>query len=142
MKHKGFTLIELMVVVVVVSVLAAFAIPSYQSHVRTVNEGRAIQALQSTSLTLERYKLRNFSYRGFNLTPDMPQGYTLTITDQSGKLLNGSDTTGADWSVVAQNTTADSKQASFLMTSNGTRCKNTAFSNISKTDCGTGAETW
>lgn len=126
----------------IIAILAAIAIPSYRSYVRTVNEGRALQALQSTSLALERYKLRNFSYKGFNQALDSVQGYTLTLTDQSGSSLSGTNTNGTNWSILAENTTSDAKQASFLMTSNGTRCKNTALSNISKTDCGTGAETW
>ncbi|SDB99713.1 type IV pilin protein [Acinetobacter boissieri] len=142
MRSKGFTLIEMMIVVVIVAILVAVAIPSYQSYVRTVNEGRAIQAMQNESVLLERYKARNFSYINYSSALSGIQGYTFTLTDQAGNTLTSNNTTGSDWSIIAQNTSADSKQASFLITSNGTRCKNTAFSNISKTDCGTGAETW
>ncbi|MBF7682820.1 prepilin-type N-terminal cleavage/methylation domain-containing protein [Acinetobacter sp. B5B] len=139
---QGFTLIELMVVVVIVAILAAVAIPSYQSYVRRVNEGRAIQALQNESVLLERFKARNFSYLSYTLSQSTVQGYVFTLTDQSGNSLTSNNTTGSDWALVAENKTADTKQASFLMNSNGIRCKNTAFSNISKTDCGTGAEAW
>lgn len=142
MTNKGFTLIELMIVVVIVAILAAVAMPSYQAYVRKVNEERAVQAMQNESVLLERYKARNFSYIDYNSTLGTVQGYAFTLTDQSGKLLTSTDTTGLDWSIVAQNTTSDTKQASFLMTSSGTRCKNTTFSNINKTGCGTGSETW
>lgn len=143
LNHKGFTLIELMVVVVIITLLMAIAIPSYQRYGRQNNENRARQAIEQIALLLERHKARNFSYLGFADTPTAPQGYQLVITDAQGNALSGTtQSTGATWSLIAINQTGDARQASLLMTNNGVRCKNVTSSNITKTTCGAGGEVW
>lgn len=64
--HRGFTLIELMVVVVVIAVLAAIAIPSYQSYIRKKDLALAQQEASKLASELERFKNKNFSYKGFD----------------------------------------------------------------------------
>jgi type IV pilus assembly protein PilE len=56
MKHgqQGVTLIELMVVVVIVGILAAVAIPTYRAYVVRSNRSEAKTALLSTAQNLER----------------------------------------------------------------------------------------
>lgn len=64
--NKGFTLIELMIVVIVLAILAAIALPSYQAQVRRGNEKLALQQIADLSMELEKEKTRNFSYEGLN----------------------------------------------------------------------------
>lgn len=63
--HLGFTLIELMVVVVIVALLAAIALPSYQIYVQRSHLAQAQQEMQKLAEQLERHKAKNFSYKGF-----------------------------------------------------------------------------
>jgi len=64
---KGFTLIELMLAIMVIAILAAIALPSYQHYARKNNEKITEQKLQEIALKLEEEKSNNFSYKGFTL---------------------------------------------------------------------------
>jgi type IV pilus assembly protein PilE len=55
-----------MIVVVIVAVLAAIALPSYQLYIRKGNLAQAQQEMQKLAEQLERHKAKNFSYKGFD----------------------------------------------------------------------------
>lgn len=63
--QRGFTLIELMIVVVIVAIFAAIAIPSYQAYTRKAIAAKAQQEIQLLAEQLERHKGKNFSYLKF-----------------------------------------------------------------------------
>ena len=63
-RNQGFTLIELMIVVAVIGVLAAIAIPNYNEYVQRSRITRAVAALSDMRVKLEQYFQDNRTYVG------------------------------------------------------------------------------
>jgi type IV pilus assembly protein PilE len=74
-RKAGFTLIELMMVVVIMGVLAAIAIPKYQQVTRSGKEAEAQPLLKQIYTLEERYKAKEGWY-AFDLA-DLEGGPTL-----------------------------------------------------------------
>ena len=79
-KTHGFTLIELMITVVVVAIIAAIAVPSYQQYIERKDLAIARQEALRIAAELERFKAKNFSYKGF----DASYLYAYASTDAGG----------------------------------------------------------
>ena len=61
-RRQGFTLIELMIVVAVVALLAAVALPSSQSYIRKSRRADAFIALSNVQMAQERWRASHLTY--------------------------------------------------------------------------------
>lgn len=66
MRARGFTLIELMIVVAIVAILAAVAFPAYTTYIQRGKITEATSSLSELRLRAERWFSDNRTYIGFN----------------------------------------------------------------------------
>ena len=70
-RGRGFTLIELMIVVAVVALLAVVALPAYQDSVRKARRTEAKAALSEAAQMMERYLTEKGTYATARLGVDL-----------------------------------------------------------------------
>lgn len=58
----GFTLVEIMIVVAIIAILAAIAVPSYQAHIIKANRAAATACLLEQAQFMERFYTTNLRY--------------------------------------------------------------------------------
>lgn len=88
-KHLGFTMIELMIVMIIVALLLSIAIPSYRSWVLKSHRADAMATLSQDQVILERCFAQSFSYAtacaALPVFPQTsPQGYySIILSNQT-----------------------------------------------------------
>ncbi|AZN62880.1 pilus assembly protein PilE [Acinetobacter johnsonii] len=130
MQQKGFTLIELMIVVAVIAILAAIAYPSYQEYVRRTKRVDMQGTLLDIATKIQRYKIANFKVTGatandVGIATSYPtQGtalYTVSLSPVSG---TPAALTTQAWSLIATPITGSAQQGDghLVLNYRGERC--------------------
>lgn len=92
-KSSGFTLVEVLIVVAIVAILAAVALPSYNSSVERGRRSDGQSALLDTASKMETYYFTNKTYTtdltelGYAAAAGVatPEGhYTLSVSAETG----------------------------------------------------------
>jgi type IV pilus assembly protein PilE len=80
-KQRGFTLVELMIVIAIIAILAAIAYPSYTGHMKKTRRGQAAGCLQENAQYLERWYTSNLTYVGASAPtcPQIAQFYDVSV---------------------------------------------------------------
>jgi len=98
--NKGFTLIELMIVVAIIAIIAAIAIPNLLESKKAANEAAAISALRTVSSAQELYNTRYARYGSLtqldaaNMIDSVLAGATQASSAKSGYYFNMRTGTG------------------------------------------------
>lgn len=124
--QTGFTLIELMIVVVIVGVLATVAVPSYQSYVERSHRANARAALLQATQWMERAATAQGTYPRSNTTPSQIPAGILAV--EGGRYSVAADsTTGATFTFTATPTAVQENDrcGAFIIDNAGTRSQGT-----------------
>lgn len=131
---QGFTLIELMIVVVILGIVVAIAVPAYQMYVTKGRRQDGKAKVMEVAQRLERYYSERLTYTtsptdlGYTNPLKSDQGfYTLTIAANDGSTIASSfKITAAPQGVQS---TRDTACGSLIMTSENVRSTSTSATN-------------
>lgn len=158
--HRGFTLLELMMVVVIVAVFAAIAIPSYERYIARSYQAKAQAELLMLSERLESYRGRQLNYAGFVAEHESEVGvvylpkdataekyrYKIQILDINTHKDLQQSVIGQGYKLIAtpyQNGQRYLRESpSYFLSSNSQKCASPTLLDYTATNCGEQTQEW
>jgi type IV pilus assembly protein PilE len=120
---RGFTLIEIMIVVAIVAILAAIAMPAYSDYITRGKVLDATNGLQSVRTQLEQYYQDNRSYQNANASITSPCTNVATLTASiKDFVFTCTAPTSTTYTITATGSATDGNTKNFIYTldQNGT----------------------
>ena len=119
---NGFTLLELMIVVVIVAILAAIAVPNYSDYVKRAKIIEATTGLSDLRQGMEQWFLDNRKYTGYCASTSgigrvQPNVTAFTLTCAEG---------ASTYTLTAKGVPAEGMSTSFVYTIDETGAKTSA----------------
>lgn len=128
-RTRGYSLIELMVIVAVLAIITAIAVPSYRTYMQRAQRADATAALLALRSAQEKFFLQNSRYvtSVADMTADKPAGLGLGATSEHGHytvtIAAGAtpNTTFVATATATGGQTADSRCQTFTINEAGVR---------------------
>lgn len=142
-RQAGVTLLEMLIVVVIVSILAAIIYPMYQDYVVRANRAVGKSVLLDVAARQEQYFANNAGYSSGTVKLGYPTAY---YVDRKGG--QGTSTTGIYLISVTNATSAPIRDYTLTATrknfqTKDTKCGNLTLNNLGvKSQTGTAARCW
>ncbi len=133
--QHGFTLIEVMIVTVILAVLAAIALPSYQESIRKSRRADAKSALMAASQAMEKYYTERQTYVGATLGAAATDVYKATSPDGYYTLSFSATPTASAYTIEAARTGAQTNDKCGTFSINQAGAKAVSGGSLTAADC-------
>lgn len=123
LKKIGFSLVEVLIVLVIITVLALMIMPAYQHYIVRSNRSDAIKSILFTQLSEEKHRTNHPAYYPQSPgIPSMNDYYTITVTNVSPTTYTIIATAGSAQSTDTECTTITLSYANGTTTKSPTLC--------------------